>query len=125
MATDQSGKPYQIPDTVRYSRLGEVHSIVDRVATVPLPPGRYTVRGEKGAEFGSVEKHIELGSEPVRADLDIPRYTSMNAGLSWYSGDLHIQLSTPEEMPLLMRAEELNVGPTITRHVGGTRGRSR
>ncbi len=80
------------------------------------------MRGEKGAEFGSVEKHIELGSEPVRVDLDIPRFYNMNAA-GWYSGDLHIH-RTPEEMPLLMRAEELNVGPTITRHVGGTRGRA-
>src|ERR1700722_17181813 len=115
--TDQSGKPYRIPNTVGYSRLGEVHSIVDRVATVPLPPGKYTVRGEKGAEFGSVEKHIELGAEPVRVDLDIPSFYNMNAA-GWYSGDLHIHRA-PEEMPLLMRAEELNVGPTITRHVGG------
>jgi hypothetical protein len=119
---DTSGKPYRIPNTAGYSRLGEVHSIVDGAATVPLPPGKYSVRAEKGAEFTGVEKSIEIGAEPVSIDLDIPRFFNMNAA-GWYSGDLHIHRS-PEEMPLLMRAEELNVGPTITRHVGGTRGRA-
>ena len=40
--------------------------------------------------------------------------------LGWYSGDLHTHRN-PEEMPLLARAEELNIAPVITRHVGDGR----
>src|SRR5437899_8474023 len=43
----------------------------------------------------------------------------MNAK-GWYCGDLHIHRN-PEEMPLLASAEELNIAPVITRHVGDGR----
>ena len=55
----------------------------------------------------------------MRVDLEIPRFYDMNAA-GWYSGDLHIHRD-PAEMPLLMRAEDLNIAPAILRHVGGQR----
>jgi hypothetical protein len=117
--TDAAGKAYRIPDTVGYARRNETHSIVDREAAIELAPGTYTVRAEKGGEFRAVEKTVEIGLAGARIDLDIPRFRDMNAA-GWYSGDLHIHRD-PAEMPLLTAAEELNVAPTITRHVGGTR----
>ena len=93
---------------------------MDREATVSLIPGKYTVRAEKGMEFGYAQKSIQFGSEPARGDVDVPRFFDMNAA-GWYSGDLHIHRA-PEEMPLLVLAEEFNIAPDITRHVGGTRG---
>jgi hypothetical protein len=112
--TDAGGKSYGIPGAIAYSRPGELHSIVEASATAELPPGRYTVRAEKGAEYRSVEKRVEL---PAQVDLDIPRFYNMNQR-GWYSGDLHIHRSAAD-MPLLIRAEDLNVGPAIMRHVGG------
>src|SRR5439155_17268358 len=83
-------------------------------------PGRYTVRAEKGAEFRRVEKTVDLaGGGTKRVDLEVPRFLDMNAR-GWYSGDLHNHRS-PEEMPLLARAEELNIAPVITRHTGDGR----
>ena len=60
-----------------------------------LPPGRYTVRVEKGAEFRAVEKIVDL-SGIARIELDAPRFCDMNAK-GWYCGDLHIHRS-PEEV---------------------------
>jgi len=117
---DESGKAHLAAEAVTYSRRGEDHSVIDQSAVIPLPPGKYRVRAEKGAEFRPAEKAVELtAGEPVRVDLDIPRFYNMNEQ-GWYSGDLHIHRD-PEEMPLLVRAEELNIGPAITRHLGGSR----
>src|SRR6266571_4874465 len=118
--TGEDGKPIQIPGATSYTRRDEAHSIVDRSALVNLPPGRYTVRAEKGVEFRGVQKTVELkGGGTARMDLDIPRFCDMNSR-GWYSGDLHIHRS-PEEMPLLALAEDLNIAPVITRHVGDGR----
>ncbi len=114
------GKQVAIPGAISYARRGETHSILDRSAFVSLPPGKYTVRAEKGAEFRGVEKSIDLPDGGTRAlDLDIQRFCDMNSE-GWYSGDLHTHRN-PEEMPLLVRAEELNIAPVITRHVGDGR----
>ena len=116
---DSAGKMLRIPDTIGFARRNETHSIVDREATISLPEGTYTVRAEKGHEYRSAEKTITIGTAPLRVDLEIPRFYDMNAA-GWYSGDLHIHRD-PAEMPLLMRAEDLNIAPTILRHVGGQR----
>src|SRR5262249_5295620 len=114
------GKPVSIPGAISYTRRGESHSIVERSAAVPLPPGKYVVRVEKGGEFRSVEKEDGVaGSGTGVGEVDIPRFRDMN-GQGWYSGDLHIHRS-PDEMPYLARAEELNIAPVITRHVGDGR----
>src|SRR5881396_3292053 len=54
------GKQLAIPGAMSYVRRVETHSIVDGSALVSLPPGKYTVRAEKGAEFRSVEKPVAL-----------------------------------------------------------------
>jgi hypothetical protein len=69
-------------------------------------------------EFRPADKAVTLATgEPTRLDLDIPRFYNMNQQ-GWYSGDLHIHRAA-EDMPLLVRAEDLNIGPTITHHLGG------
>ena len=116
--TDDMGRPHLVAGAIRYSRQGEDHSIVDRRATVELLPGKYKVRAEKGAEFRAIEKKIELTpGKPVHLELDVPQFYNMNER-GWYSGDLHIHRN-PSDMPLAVRAEELNIAPIITRHVGG------
>src|SRR5207237_6784022 len=67
-----------------------------------------------------VEKTVDLpGGDGSPVMLDVPLFCDMNKQ-GWYSGDLHTHRS-PDEMPLLARAEELNVAPVITRHVGDGR----
>ena len=117
--TDSAGKAWRIPGTVGYTRRLETHSIVDREAAAEFPPGTYTIRAEKGCEYLPVSKTVELGSAAASVNLEVPRFRDMNQR-GWYSGDLHIHRDAAE-MPLLMAAEDLNIGPTIMRHVGGTR----
>lgn len=118
--TDAVGKSYRIPDTAGYARRLETHSLVDGSAVLRLAPGRYTVRAEKGPEFAPAGKTVDVSAgDAVRVDLEIRRFHEMN-GRGWYSGDLHIHRA-PDEMGLVLHAEELNVAPVITRHVGGPR----
>ncbi len=122
--TDQTGKAYLVPGAVTYSKGSEEHSIVDQKATLEIAAGPYRVRAEKGAEFRAVEKTVTLvAGETTRLEVDIPRFYEMNQR-GWFSGDLHIHRD-PQEMPLLVRAEDLNIGPAITRHLGGARKETR
>ncbi|MCL5744296.1 MAG: CehA/McbA family metallohydrolase [Acidobacteria bacterium] len=118
--TGAGGKAYVIPGAITYTRRSESHSIVDGSATLSLPPGHYTVCAEKGAEFERAMQPAELREgKRARVALEIRRFHDMNAH-GWYAGDLHVHRE-PGEMPLLMRAEELSIAPTITRHVGDGR----
>src|SRR5262249_7699504 len=54
--------------------------------------------------------------EPSPLSLDVQRFYDMSQR-GWFSGDLHIHRA-PDDMPLILRAEDLNIGPTITRHLG-------
>ena len=117
--SDASGKMLRIPGTVGFARRNETHSIVDQQATIPLDPGTYTIRAEKGHEYRPAERRVTIRSVPSAVALEIPRFYDMNAA-GWYSGDLHIHRD-PAEMRLLMPAEDLNIAPAILRHVGGQR----
>ncbi|HYM11991.1 MAG TPA: CehA/McbA family metallohydrolase [Bryobacterales bacterium] len=115
--TGEGGRSHLAPGAVTYSRRGEEHSVIDQSVRVALPPGKYRVRAEKGLEYRVAEKTLMLETgDPARVDLDVPRFFDMHQ-FGWYSGDLHIH-RRPEEMALLLRAEDLNIGPTITRHLG-------
>jgi len=118
--TGVDGRKYQADGAAGYTRGAEVHSVIDRSAAIPLPPGRYTVRAEKGAEFRLAEATVNMVSgKQTELKLEIPRFYDMN-GRGWYSGDLHIHRN-PDQMPLLARAEHLNIAPVIGRHVGDGR----
>ena len=118
--TAEDGHNDLVPGAITFVRRGESHSLIDSRATAALPPGRYTVRAEKGAEFLPAEKTVTItAGAPARVELDLPQIVDMNAR-GWYSGDMHIHRK-PEEMPLASRAEHLNIVPVITRHVGGDR----
>jgi hypothetical protein len=114
---DTGGHSHRIPVKVSYSRFAEQHWIVDGAVQIPVSPGIYKLRVEKGPEYAIVERRIEIAPAQVeRVALEIPHLVHMDAE-GWYSGDLHIHRDSAE-MPLLLRAEDLNVGPVITRHIG-------
>jgi hypothetical protein len=117
---DTGGHSHRIPVKVSYSRFAEQHWMVDGAVQIPVSPGIYKLRVEKGPEYAIVERRIEIApAQTERVDVEIPHLVHMNAE-GWYSGDLHIHRD-PAEMPLLLRAEDLNVGPVITRHIGAGR----
>ena len=115
---DSSGHGHRIAGAVTYSRGQEVDSTIDGRATLALAPGQYRVRAEKGMEYRNTGQDVEIRpDETAQIALDIPRFANLNQR-GWYSGDLHNHRS-PDDMPLIARAEDLNISPLITRHVGG------
>src|SRR5262249_40620985 len=113
---DTSGHSHRIPVKTTYSLFAEQHWIVDSAVEIPVSPGIYRLRAEKGPEYAIVERRLDIAPAQVeRVDIEIPHLIRMNAE-GWYSGDMHIHRD-PAEMPLLLRAEDLNIGPVITRHV--------
>ncbi|MBI1313580.1 hypothetical protein GC176_19995 [bacterium] len=79
---------------------------------VKLPPGRYTVTVERGKEYLTYEKSIDIGDQ--RVELTIPLKRWINLGdRGWYSGDTHTH-RTIGELPNVMLAEDLNVALPLT-----------
>jgi hypothetical protein len=107
-------QPLLPPGFSSYARGDERHFLVPGDFALDLEPGKYRLRIERGLEY-----------LPVELDLDVPRGTplpvrlrrwvDMNAA-GWYSADMHVHRD-PAEIPLILRAEDLNFVPTITTHV--------
>ncbi|OHB82450.1 MAG: hypothetical protein A2V98_19945 [Planctomycetes bacterium RBG_16_64_12] len=87
----------------------EMHTTVSaHPFLVDVPPGRLTVRVDRGKEYLPVEQTIDVGSEPVDLKIELVRWIDM-AARGWYSGDTHVHRSV-EELRNLLLAEDLNVG---------------
>jgi len=102
------------PGFSSYARGDERHFLVPGDFELDLEPGKYRLRVERGLEY-----------RPVELDLDVPRSTPLPVRLGrwvdmnrdgWYSADMHVHRD-PAEIPLILRAEDLNFVPTITTHV--------
>jgi len=77
-----------------------------------LLPGRYTITVERGKEYLSLSRQIELKSKPLDVTLKIQRFVDM-ANRGWFSGETHIHRKL-SEVPLLVQAEDLNVALPLT-----------
>jgi hypothetical protein len=89
------------------------HFVFSGLATFPMEPGSYTYEIERGPEYRPVRGSFQVdASGPKVLNLRLDRLTDL-ANEGWYSGDLHIHRK-PEDVPLLMRAEDLYVGPVVT-----------
>jgi hypothetical protein len=100
-----------------YARGDERHFLVPRDFELDLEPGKYRLRIERGLEYVPVELDLDVRrSTPVHVRLR--RWIDMN-GDGWYSADMHVHRD-PAEIPLILRAEDLNFVPTITTHVWST-----
>ncbi|HUT90958.1 MAG TPA: CehA/McbA family metallohydrolase [Thermoguttaceae bacterium] len=88
----------------------EMHTTVSaHPFLVDAPPGRLTIRVERGKEYSPVERTVDVGREPPPLlKFELARWIDM-AALGWYSGDTHVHRSL-EELPNLLVAEDLNVG---------------
>jgi hypothetical protein len=76
---------------------------------VRVPPGKYTIVAERGKEYRTLRRNVEVKEEdaPVRVRLELERWADL-AARGWYSGDTHVHRSV-EELPNVMLAEDLNV----------------
>lgn len=106
---DKAGKPVLPPGLPGWKD----HFVFDGTTTLELRPGRYTFEIERGLEYktryGDFE--IESGDDDTHA-VEMERFVDMKSE-GWWSGDLHVHRS-PNDIELLMRAEDLYVAPVIT-----------
>ena len=81
---------------------------------VDVPPGRYTLTVECGKEFVADRAIIDVadGAASEEVSLRLVRWIDMNV-LGWYSGDTHCHRPL-DELPNLLRAEDLNVTFPLT-----------
>jgi hypothetical protein len=89
------------------------HFVFDGSITLELPPGTYTFEMEHGPEYkvryGNFQ--LERDSRDTKV-VDLHRVVNMRKE-NWYAGDLHLSRE-PQELELLMRAEELDVAADVT-----------
>jgi hypothetical protein len=110
-------EPLLPPGFPSYERGDERHFLVSGDFDLDLEAGRYRLRIERGLEYRPVEIDLTIARSttvPVR----LGRWIDMNAE-GWYSADLHVHRD-PADIPLILRAEDLNFVPTITTHVWST-----
>ncbi|HVR75545.1 MAG TPA: CehA/McbA family metallohydrolase [Planctomycetota bacterium] len=76
-------------------------------------PGRYSYTVERGPEYrrGSGAIEVAPGKE-TEATVRLERWIDL-AARGWWSGETHVHRPL-EEMPILLRAEDLHVAPVLT-----------
>ncbi|MGE0758378.1 MAG: CehA/McbA family metallohydrolase [Pirellulaceae bacterium] len=102
-------RPVLPPRTVSWKD----HFVFDGSITLELAPGTYSFVIERGPEYRLRFGHftIERGATGQQT-IELERFTEMKRE-GWWSGDLHIH-RRPEDIELLMRAEDLHIAPVIT-----------
>jgi hypothetical protein len=89
------------------------HFVFDGRIELELPLGQYTFQIERGPECREQSGHFVLERNAHDSKTVVmSRFVNMRKE-GWWSGDLHIHRPL-EEMPLLMEAEDLHVGPVIS-----------
>lgn len=106
---DAKGKPVR-PPKVSY---WHDHFVFDGSIRLELPVGMYTFEIEHGPEYREQSGHfiLEKNAKDTKT-VSMSRFVDMSKE-GWWSGDLHIHRA-PDEIRLLMEAEDLHVGPVIT-----------
>jgi hypothetical protein len=89
------------------------HFVCDGRARFELPPGGYTYEIEHGPEYSLAHGEFQVaegGTTTVEVRLT-RRFNLAKEG--WWSGDLHVH-RPPEQIELLMRADDLHIAPVIS-----------
>src|SRR5947207_6843617 len=89
------------------------HFAFDGSIMLDLPLGTYTYEIESGREckFQTGSFILQRNSNDTTT-IEMQRFIDMKKD-GWWSGDLHIH-RPPADIELLMRAEDLHIGPVIT-----------
>ena len=89
------------------------HFVCPGLVRLSLEPGMYTYEIERGPEYRPARGTVNLpGGNPKTLAVELARIANL-AERGWWSGELHVHRPL-EDMPLLMRAEDLHVAPVIT-----------
>ena len=80
---------------------------------VDVSPGRAALHIERGPEYLAFRTQLDVQAGRARRQaVVLKRWIDMN-DRGWYSGDLHVHRPLGD-MPLLLRAEDLNLAPVLT-----------
>ncbi len=91
----------------------EYHTTVSAHAAITrLPPGKYQLVVQRGKEYHTETRDIEIVEADVDLRIALRRWFDA-AARGWYSGDTHIH-RTIEELKNIIQAEDLNVVMPLT-----------
>ncbi len=83
------------------------------VRSVRIGRDEYTYECERGPEYTLRKGSFTVaGRGPVKLGIELERLADL-AAEGWWSGELHVH-RPPEDIELLMKAEDLHVAPVIT-----------
>jgi hypothetical protein len=105
---DAAGKPVLPPAFPSFKD----HFVCDGRASLMVPLGKYRFEIERGPEHQRLRGNFEVGPNGAKFEGRIRRIADLKK-LGWRSGDLHIHRPMAD-IELLMKAEDLDVGPVIT-----------
>ncbi len=107
--TDAAGQPVRAAGLPFWKD----HFVCQGTAKVSVEAGKHKLEVERGPEF---ERYVAVVTVGKNADgavaVTLKRIGDLSA-TGWHSGDLHVHRN-PEEVELLMQAEDLDVAPVIT-----------
>jgi hypothetical protein len=106
---DDKGKPVKPPKVPFWKD----HFVFDGTLVLELPLGTYAFEMECGPEYKYQTGYftLERNANDTKS-VEMQRFVEMKKE-GWWSGDLHIH-RPPADIELLMRAEDLHIGPVIT-----------
>ena len=80
--------------------------------TIDLPPGTYEFTAARGKEYFPLTRTVTVENKPLDLRFRLRRWIDM-AQRGWYSGETHVHRGL-DELPLVQRAENLNVSFPLT-----------
>jgi len=85
------------------------HFVCDGLATIELPPGRYAYEISRGPEYQMARGELTVTADaaPLTLRASLKRIAHL-AAEGWWSGETHLHRG-PEQVPLLMQAEDLHL----------------
>lgn len=106
---DPAGKPVEAPGLPFWKD----HFVFPGRVELSLAAGAYTYEIERGPEHEQLTGKIELTQDKDETVTTTLHRIAVLKSLGWYSGETHVH-RPPQDVPLLMQAEDLNVAQVIT-----------
>ncbi len=107
--SDENGKPVQPPKLPFWHD----HFVFHGTFEMELRVGRYRYAVERGPEYADSSGEVDVDANRTTLRRLTLKPIANMAAEGWWSGDLHVHRK-PEDIELLMQAEDLNVAPVIT-----------